>query len=275
MRMASGRTVEATANHPFLTVDGWCPLGELAVGDRLGVPRRVPAPTRPVPLPEERIVLLAQLVGARVERRPAAVAVHRDAGAEPAIRSAAAPARARRAGRTAVRLPAPFHLTCGAHNPIAAWLGRAGPVRAARPPEVRAGAGVRAAGRAARAVPAPAVGHRRRGELGRAAAAAADLLRLDQPAAGGRRVPAAAALRRARPDRAHPQGRLPGLLAPAHHRVRAPAGVHPVGRGARQPARWPAGSWTGACRRSPTAPTWTPSRTRCGGRCSRCWPPAG
>ena len=50
VRLASGRTVEATANHPFLTVDGWCPLGELEVGDRLGTPRRVPAPTRPVPL---------------------------------------------------------------------------------------------------------------------------------------------------------------------------------------------------------------------------------
>ena len=44
VRMASGRKVEATANHPFLTVDGWSPLGELAVGDRLaargGCPRR-------------------------------------------------------------------------------------------------------------------------------------------------------------------------------------------------------------------------------------------
>ena len=45
VRLASGREVEATANHPFLTVDGWCALGDLAVGDRVATPRRVPAPT--------------------------------------------------------------------------------------------------------------------------------------------------------------------------------------------------------------------------------------
>ena len=94
VRMASGRTVEATANHPFLTVDGWCPLGELAVGDRLGVPRRVPAPTRPEPLAQERILLLAQLIGSGSDgaRQPlrcaddtglAAADLRRSAGAAP------------------------------------------------------------------------------------------------------------------------------------------------------------------------------------------------
>ncbi|MBL8777684.1 MAG: replicative DNA helicase [Acidimicrobiales bacterium] len=37
LRLASGRVVTASANHPFLTVDGWVPLGDLAVGDRLAV----------------------------------------------------------------------------------------------------------------------------------------------------------------------------------------------------------------------------------------------
>ncbi|MGW7350230.1 replicative DNA helicase [Streptomyces sp. NPDC054784] len=46
LRLASGREVEATANHPFLTFDGWRPLGALSAGDRLAVPRRVGAPTR-------------------------------------------------------------------------------------------------------------------------------------------------------------------------------------------------------------------------------------
>src|SRR5690625_749804 len=31
LRLASGREVEATANHPFLTLDGWTPLGALTV----------------------------------------------------------------------------------------------------------------------------------------------------------------------------------------------------------------------------------------------------
>ena len=44
LRLASGKMVRATANHPFLTYDGWKPLGELSVGSRLAVPRHVPAP---------------------------------------------------------------------------------------------------------------------------------------------------------------------------------------------------------------------------------------
>ncbi len=47
LRLASGKTVRATANHPFLTYDGWRPLGELAEGCRIAVPRHVPAPTDP------------------------------------------------------------------------------------------------------------------------------------------------------------------------------------------------------------------------------------
>ena len=128
VRLASGRTVTATANHPFLTVDGWCPLGELAVGDRVGAPRRVPAPTEVRRLPEERVLLLAELVGSadgpRQPLRCAGDGADRSAGRERAGRGAAAdpPPTA----RTTVRLPAPLHLTAGAHNPLAAWLDELG-----------------------------------------------------------------------------------------------------------------------------------------------------
>ncbi|HEX8429999.1 MAG TPA: DnaB-like helicase N-terminal domain-containing protein, partial [Longimicrobium sp.] len=36
-----GRTVDTTLTHPFLTVDGWKPLGEISVGDHVAVPRRL------------------------------------------------------------------------------------------------------------------------------------------------------------------------------------------------------------------------------------------
>jgi len=36
---ALGRRVETTATHPYLTLDGWKPLTELRVGDRIAVPR--------------------------------------------------------------------------------------------------------------------------------------------------------------------------------------------------------------------------------------------
>jgi len=63
LRLASGRRVEASANHPFLTVDGWNLLDELAIGSRIAVPRVVPEPDQPGWWPDEEIVLLAHLLG--------------------------------------------------------------------------------------------------------------------------------------------------------------------------------------------------------------------
>ena len=63
MRLASGREIEATANHPFMTFDGWTPLGELKVGDRLAVPRRVPEPVHTERMDDSEIILLAHMIG--------------------------------------------------------------------------------------------------------------------------------------------------------------------------------------------------------------------
>jgi replicative DNA helicase len=39
MRLASGRRIKASANHPFLALEGWFPLEKLDVGDFVAVPR--------------------------------------------------------------------------------------------------------------------------------------------------------------------------------------------------------------------------------------------
>jgi replicative DNA helicase len=72
VRTASGRTVDATANHPFLTYDGWQPLGELAVGSRVGVLRHVPSPLATTSWDDDEVVLLAHLLGdgSFVRRQP-------------------------------------------------------------------------------------------------------------------------------------------------------------------------------------------------------------
>jgi replicative DNA helicase len=44
VELASGKSVRATANHPFLTYEGWSALESLRPGSRVGVPRHVPAP---------------------------------------------------------------------------------------------------------------------------------------------------------------------------------------------------------------------------------------
>ncbi len=130
LRLTSGREVEATANHPFLTVDGWVPLGELASGDRIAVPRLVPAPIEPTPMAEAEVVLLGHLIGdgSFVRRQPIRYASTDEANLR-AVTEAA-----RHFGVTAVRddhpaarctslrLPAPYRLTHGKRNPIAAWL---------------------------------------------------------------------------------------------------------------------------------------------------------
>ena len=59
VRLASGRTVDATASHPFLTHEGWRPLGGLAVGSRVGSLRHVPPPLQVLDRDQDEIVLLA------------------------------------------------------------------------------------------------------------------------------------------------------------------------------------------------------------------------
>lgn len=57
-----GRTIETTLSHPFLTIDGWKPLGELAVGADIAVPRTLPI-SGDTPMRECEVKLLAYLIG--------------------------------------------------------------------------------------------------------------------------------------------------------------------------------------------------------------------
>ncbi len=131
LTLASGREIKATANHPFLTYDGWKPLGDLAPGSRIGSLRHVPPPLDIKPWDDDEVVLLAHLLGdgSFVKRQPI-----RYASVDEANLAAVAEAAARRFGITPVRdeyaaarvttlrLPAPYRLTHGKRNPIAAWL---------------------------------------------------------------------------------------------------------------------------------------------------------
>ncbi len=63
LHLASGRRIEATGNHRFLTLDGWRPLADLALGSRIAVPRSAPSPLVPAPWPEDRVALLAHRLG--------------------------------------------------------------------------------------------------------------------------------------------------------------------------------------------------------------------
>ncbi|UQX10999.1 replicative DNA helicase [Candidatus Mycobacterium methanotrophicum] len=134
LRLASGREVEATANHPFMTLDGWMPLEQLQVGDRLAVPRRVPEPVDTQRMADSEVVLLARVIGdgSFVKNQPIRYASVAEANVVAVTISAAyfAVAAARdeysAARVTTLRLPAPYHLTHRRRNPIAAWLDELG-----------------------------------------------------------------------------------------------------------------------------------------------------
>ncbi len=65
VRLASGREVETTLSHPFLTPHGWRALHELPPGMLVAVPRRVPV-FGSLDLPAHEVRLLAYLVSGRL-----------------------------------------------------------------------------------------------------------------------------------------------------------------------------------------------------------------
>jgi len=132
VRLRSGLTIEATANHPFLTITAYVPLGQLAVGDRVATARRLPAPVDPLPMDRDELVLLAHLIGEGtiLPRQPvhytSADQANLEAVEKAAFKRFGIQARRATDGRSAkttqLYLPAPERLTHGRRNPIAAWL---------------------------------------------------------------------------------------------------------------------------------------------------------
>lgn len=132
---ASGKTLRATANHPFFTFRGWKGLGELEVGERIGVPRHVNGPAQRVEWTDEQVILLAHMLGdgSAVKRQPLRYAsidehnlrvVTESAFGQfgiTAVRDEHAAARC-----VSLRLPAPHRLTHGKRNPLAEWLDELG-----------------------------------------------------------------------------------------------------------------------------------------------------
>jgi len=58
---ATGREIEVTLSHPFLTIKGWRRLSELKVGDRIGVPRCLPIFGK-AEIPDYQVRLIAHLI---------------------------------------------------------------------------------------------------------------------------------------------------------------------------------------------------------------------
>ena len=59
---SSGRTIETTLSHPFLTIQGWRPLEDLQAGQKIAVPRCLPIFGTET-LPESQVKLLGYFIG--------------------------------------------------------------------------------------------------------------------------------------------------------------------------------------------------------------------
>ena len=130
LRLASGRQVKATANHPFLSFDGWRPLGNLAVGDRVAIPRSTPEPLGAgLGWSDHRLGLLAHLIGDGCVLR--SQPVHYTSNDEQNLTFVEAAAQAefgitpRRVAQKTwwhTYLPAPHRCTHGRDNPLHRWF---------------------------------------------------------------------------------------------------------------------------------------------------------
>ena len=126
--LASGRSVEATANHPFLTVAGWERLDALEVGGFVATPRRLPTPTAQCEaLSDDEIILMAHLIGDGHIGNGFKYATADDANKAvveaTARRLFGIEARSDRRGKTwQLWFPSPYRLTHGVHHPMRNWL---------------------------------------------------------------------------------------------------------------------------------------------------------
>jgi replicative DNA helicase len=134
LKLASGRQVKASGNHPFLTAAGWQPLERLAEGARIAIPRRLPVPlTSGIGWTEGRLGLLAHMIGdgCALSRQPVHYTSEDEANHD-FVESAASvefditPRRVQQETWWHSYLPAPYKCARGRRNPIRAWLAELG-----------------------------------------------------------------------------------------------------------------------------------------------------
>ncbi|HEY8862778.1 MAG TPA: replicative DNA helicase [Candidatus Dormibacteraeota bacterium] len=125
-----GRSIRATANHKFLTMEGWRRLDELAPGERIALPRILQGPVEDTMSPEE-LGLLGHLIGDGCTLPTHAIqyTTKDPILAEEVVRLATAvfgdEVRPRiHPERTWIQvyIPPTRHLTHGVRNPVRVWL---------------------------------------------------------------------------------------------------------------------------------------------------------
>lgn len=130
LKLRSGREIKASANHPFLSFDGWKPVEELDIGERLAVLRQLPEPTQTTEWPDEHVILLAHMIGdgsclKRLPTRYASMSQENLEAVANAAKAFGVTARIKfepQARSYQLFMPSPYRVTHGRRNPIVAWM---------------------------------------------------------------------------------------------------------------------------------------------------------
>lgn len=128
LQLASGRSVDATANHKFLTAKGWTRLDALQPGSSVAVPRRLPAPQRPGDgWSDDELAFLAHMIGAGSVgpefKYTTTDDTNKQAVEELAQRLFGIAAGAQKVGNSwNLWFPSPYRLTPNTHHPMQNWL---------------------------------------------------------------------------------------------------------------------------------------------------------
>lgn len=125
----SGRKIKASANHPFLTIDGWHRLDTLICGTKIAVAREIKIGLAQKSLSRDELTLLAHLLGDGCVL-PGQPIHYTSADQEnlSAVESAAAsifgivPRRVKQGNWWHSYLPSPFRLAPGRKHPITNWF---------------------------------------------------------------------------------------------------------------------------------------------------------
>ncbi|MBI4125034.1 MAG: replicative DNA helicase, partial [Deltaproteobacteria bacterium] len=133
LKTRSGRKIRASANHPFLRIDGWKPLDQLQPRDAIALPREM-APLQPEKfLSDNELILLAHLLGdgCILPNRP----YHYTSGDWENVETVQKAAKKLFGieGRVVMQknwwhlyLPSPYHLTHNVRHPITNWYRKLG-----------------------------------------------------------------------------------------------------------------------------------------------------
>ncbi|MFT9849433.1 replicative DNA helicase [Aneurinibacillus sp. REN35] len=136
LKTASGRTIKASANHPFYTVNGWKPVESLQAGNRVAVSRKVALHNHcsdEEKMSEEELGLLAHLIGdgCVLSRQPIHYTSQDEANLQYVAEAAQAlfgimPRFVKQDTWKHIYLPSPYRLTRGKHHPITLWFKKMG-----------------------------------------------------------------------------------------------------------------------------------------------------